>query len=159
MRVFDASSALYAWDNYPIENLPTLWSWLESEVSTGRIVIPRVALDEIGHISPECRQWLHNIGGFNPVEVDNVIAFNALLINGELGVQNDQYGTGVDVNDVIIMATAKALGFTLISNESRQPFLSPNNKKYKIPAVCNLQSVAVTCINFTDLIRSSNRVF
>ena len=159
MRMFDASSALYAWDNYPIENLPTLWSWLESEVSTGRIVIPRVALDEIGHISPECRQWLHNIGGFNPVEVDNVIAFNALLIKGELGVQNDQYGTGVDVNDVIIMATAKALGFTLISNESRQPFLSPNKKKYKIPAVCNLQSVAVTCINFTDLIRSSNRVF
>jgi predicted nucleic acid-binding protein len=159
MRVLDASSALYAWDNYPIENLPTLWSWLESEIAAGRIVVPRVALDEIGHISPECRQWLHDLGGFMPVEVDNVIASHALLINGEIGVQNDQYGTGVDANDVIIIATAKARGFALISNESRQPSLPSNKKKYKIPAVCNLQPVGVTCINFADLIRSSNRVF
>ena len=159
MRVLDASSALYAWDNYPIENLPTLWSWLDSEITAGRIVVPRVALDEIGHISPECRQWLHDLGGFMPVEVDNVIASYALLINGEIGVQNDQYGTGVDANDVIIIATAKARGFALISNESRQPSLPSSKKKYKIPAVCNLQPVGVTCINFADLIRSSNRVF
>jgi predicted nucleic acid-binding protein len=159
MRVFDASSALHAWDNYPIENLPTLWSWLQSEIAAGRIVIPRVALDEIGHISPECRQWLHDINGFNPIDVDNVIASHALFINGELGVQNDQYGTGVDANDVIIVATAKAHGFGLISNESRQPSLPSNKKKYKIPAVCNLQPVGVVCINFADLIRSSNHVF
>lgn len=159
MRVLDASSALYAWDNYPIENLPTLWSWLDSEITAGRIVVPRVALDEIGHISPECRQWLHDLGGFMPVEVDNVIASYALLINGEIGVQNDQYGTGVDANDVIIIATAKARGFALISSESRQPSLPSSKKKYKIPAVCNLQPVGVTCINFADLIRSSNRVF
>lgn len=159
MRVLDASSALHAWDNYPIDNLPTLWLWLESELSTGRIVIPRVAFDEIGHISPECRQWLHDIAGFNPVEVDNVVVSYAMLINREIGVQNDQYGTGVDANDVIIIATAKARGFALISNESRQPSLPSNKKKYKIPAVCNLQPVGVACINFADLIRSSNRVF
>lgn len=159
MRVFDASSAIHAWDNYPIENLPTLWSWLESEVSSRKIVIPRVALDEIGHISPECKQWLHDISGFNPVEVDNAIASHALMINAELGVHNDQYGTGVDSNDVIIIATAKARGFALISNESRQPYLPSNLKKYKIPAVCNLPVISVSCINFADLIKSSNRVF
>jgi len=118
-----------------------------------------VAMDEIGHISPDCRQWLHDIDGFNPVDVDNVIAGYAMLINGELGVQNDQYGTGVDANDVIIVATAKAKGFVLISNESRQPSLPANRKNYKIPAVCNLQPVSVPCINFADLIRVSNRVF
>lgn len=159
MRVFDASSALYAWDNYPIENLPTIWSWIESEISSSRIVVPRVALDEIGHISPECRQWLHDIDGFDPVEVDNAIASHALLINSELGVQNDQYGTGVDANDVIIIATAMARGYELVSNEARQPSLPSNLKKYRIPAVCNLSSIGVSCINFTDLIRSSNRVF
>lgn len=159
MRVLAASSALHAWDNYPIENLPTLWLWLESEVAVGRIVIPRVALDEIGHISPECRQWLHEIDGFMPVEVDNIIATHALLINSEIGVQNDQYGSGVDANDVIIIATAKARGFALVSNESRQPSLPSNMKQYKIPAVCNLQNVNVPCINFADLIKSSSRVF
>ena len=159
MRVLDASSALYAWDNYPIENLPTLWSWLESEIAAGRIVVPRVALDEVGHISPECWQWLHDIDGFMPVEVDNVIVSHALLINGEIGIQNDQYGTGVDANDVIIVATAKARGCALISNESRQPSLPSNKKKYRSPAVCNLQPVGVNCINFADLIKSSSRVF
>lgn len=159
MRVLDASSALHAWDNYPIENLPTIWEWLRAELSAGRVVIPRVAIDEIGHISPDCRQWIHDIDGFNYVDVDNVIAGHAMLINGELGVQNDQYGTGVDSNDVIIIATAKAKGFALISNESRQPSLPVNKKKYKIPAVCNLQAVTVPCINFADLIRVSNRVF
>jgi hypothetical protein len=143
MRVLDASSALHAWDNYPIENSPTLWSWLGSEISGGRIVIPRVAFDEIGHISPECRQLLHSIHGFTPVEVDNSIAAYALLINGEIGVQNDQYGSGVDANDVIIIDPAKACGLTLVSNESRQPSLPSNMKNYKIPAVCNLQRVSV----------------
>jgi hypothetical protein len=159
MRVLDASSALHAWDNYPIENLPTLWSWLDSEISGGKIVIPRVAFDEIGHISPECRRWLHDIRGFAPVEVNNIIASYALLINGEIGVQNDQYGSGVDANDVIIIDTAKACGLTLVSNESRQPSLPANMKNYKIPAVCNLQRVNVLCINFADLIKSSSRVF
>jgi predicted nucleic acid-binding protein len=159
MRVLDASSALYAWDNYPLENLPTLWSWLESEIAEGRILVPRVALDEIGHISPDCRQWLNDISGFMPVEVDNAIVSHALLINGEIGVQNDQYGSGVDANDVIIVATAKARGFALISNESRQPSLPLNMKNYKIPAVCNLLPVSVNCINFADLIKSSGRVF
>lgn len=159
MLALDASSALHGWADYPIKNFPTLWSWLESEIQSGRIAVPRVAADEIGHISPECRQWLDDIKGFNPIDVDNAIASNALLINGEVGVQNDQYGTGVDVNDVIIIATAKALGFGLISNEFRQPSLPSNKKKYKIPAVCNLQLVGVACINFADLIRASNRVF
>jgi predicted nucleic acid-binding protein len=159
MRVLDASSAIHAWDNYPIENLPTLWLWLESEIAEGGIVIPRVAIDEISHISPQCRQWLHDINGFMPVEVDNLIASHSLLINGEIGVHNDQYGSGVDANDVIIIATAKARGFVLVSNESRQPSLPSSMKKYKIPAVCNLERVCVTCINFADLIKSSSRVF
>ena len=159
MRVLDASSALHAWDNYPIENLPTIWSWLDSEIASERIVIPRVALDEVGHISPECRRWMVSIDGFKPIEVDNAIASHALLVNGEIGVQNDQYGSGVDANDVIIIATAKACSFELVSNESRQPALPINRKKYKIPAVCNLQSIGVTCINFADLIKSSSRVF
>lgn len=94
-----------------------------------------------------------------PVEVDNIIAWHALNINGEIGVQNDQYGSGVDANDVIIIATAKALRFALVSNESRQPSLPLNMKNYKIPVVCNLQGVSVPCINFADLIKSSSRVF
>ncbi|MGH8063553.1 MAG: DUF4411 family protein, partial [Pseudoxanthomonas sp.] len=83
----------------------------------------------------------------------------SLAINAQLGIQNDQYGSGVDANDVIIIATAKSSGCELVSNESRQPSLPSDLKKYKIPAVCSLQPVSVACLNFAELIRASNKVF
>src|SRR5687767_10465172 len=109
MRVIDASSLVFAWDNYPVANLRTLWAWIESEFSLRNIVLPRVALEEVGHVSPECKRWVTDIPEFSPVEVDNNIIAGALAINSILGIQNDQYGSGVDANDVIIIATAKSL--------------------------------------------------
>jgi hypothetical protein len=48
---------------------------------------------------------------------------------------------------------------TLISDEGRQ-FGKPDIlAKYKIPAVCELQDVGVTCIKFLQLIRTSGAVF
>jgi hypothetical protein len=159
MRVIDASSLLHAWDEYPIENFPKLWEWLETEIIEKKIVLSRVAIEEVDHISPDCRAWLGNINNFAAIEIDNAIATHAIAINTALGIQNDQYGTGVDYNDVIIIATAKSLSYELISNESRQPALPPNRKRYKIPAVCSLPDISVACINFRELIRASNQVF
>lgn len=159
MRVIDASSLVFAWDNYPIANLRTLWAWIESEISQRNIVIPRVAFEEVGHVSPDCKSWVTSISNFSTIEVDNSIVTGALAINDSLGIQNDEYGSGVDANDVIIIATAMSLSCDLITNENRQPSLPNNIKKYKIPATCNLPSVRVNCINFADLIRSSQREF
>ena len=159
MRVIDASSLLHAWDNYPIENFPTLWDWLATQVSSRDMLLPRVAWEEVGHISQECRQWIDGIDGFSVTEVDNAVVSESLAINSLLGIQSDQYGSGVDANDVIIIATAKANGCGLISNEARQPSLPSDIKKYKIPAVCFLPAVGVDCKNFAELIRISGRVF
>lgn len=43
MLVFDASSALYAWDNYPIEQFPPLWAWLALRIAKGQLTISAVA--------------------------------------------------------------------------------------------------------------------
>ncbi len=58
MQVLDASSALYAWDNYPLEQFPPLWAWLARQIATGELTIPAVALDEVGHKSPDAAVWL-----------------------------------------------------------------------------------------------------
>ncbi|MGH8061140.1 MAG: DUF4411 family protein, partial [Pseudoxanthomonas sp.] len=73
MRVIDASSLLHAWDNYPIGNFPSLWDWISNEISSKAMLLPRVALEEIGHISPDCKQWIDDIDGFVVTEVDNSI--------------------------------------------------------------------------------------
>lgn len=159
MRVLDASSLVFAWDNYPIANLPTLWAWVDSEFSLRNIVLPRVAFEEVGHVSPDCKLWVTDISNFSPIDVDNSIVAGALTINASLGIRNDQYGSGVDANDVIIIATAMSFSCDLITNEHRQPSLPANIKNYKIPATCNLPNVRVNCISFADLIRSSGRIF
>lgn len=44
MQVFDASSMLYAWDNYPVRQFPGLWNWLATQIEENAFVIPSVRL-------------------------------------------------------------------------------------------------------------------
>ena len=58
MHVFDASSILYAWDNYPIEKFPPLWDWMAQQVTGRQFVISKIAFDEVKHKAPDCGKWL-----------------------------------------------------------------------------------------------------
>lgn len=55
MRVFDASSMIYAWDNYPLQQFPGLWDWMADQIEQGELAMPSVALDEVAHKAPEAR--------------------------------------------------------------------------------------------------------
>ncbi|MCK5875749.1 MAG: DUF4411 family protein [Alcanivoracaceae bacterium] len=158
MPVIDASSVVHAWDNYPIENFPKFWDWLDGQFSSGGILIPSVAYTEVGHVSPDCHAWLKS-KSIKKVGIDNVIARNAMKIKAALGIADDNYGSGVDENDIIIISTAKTKRTSLVSNEQRQPTLPPQMKRYKIPAVCSLRSVNVTCESLAEHIRQSRQVF
>lgn len=159
MPAVDASSMIYAWDNYPITQFPKLWDWLAAEFAAKSLYLPNAAYGEVGHKVPDCCTWLNGCQ-CDVVHETNQITQAALNIKQLLGIQNDQYHPdGVDENDVLIIATAKANGHALISNENRQPNLPLNQKKYKIPAVCTLNGVTVTCSNFVEYMKASGRVF
>ena len=159
MPLFDASSIIHAWDNYPPELFPPLWDWLGKEIANGNLAIPGVALDEVVKKTPECAEWLKG-NCVTVLPLTSKVLAESLRIKHLLEIKEDQYHTkGVGENDIFIIATASVHGLTLISDEGRQ-FGKPDIlAKYKIPAVCELQDVGVRCINFLQLIRTSGAVF
>jgi hypothetical protein len=159
LPAFDASSILHGWINYPLAQFPKLWDWIANEITAGRFTIPRVALDETGHRAPECQTWLkaQNIRELSPSQAVLTIA---LAMKAGLGIVGEQYhASGVDENDLLIIASAKHEGCELVSNEARQPSLPSMMARYKIPAVCLMPAVAVPCVDFLDVLTRSGKSF
>jgi hypothetical protein len=94
MQVFDASSMLYAWDNYPIAQFPGLWAWMADRVMQGVIRMSEVAAEEVGHKAPECVTWLKD-SGLQKMPVTEAILLEAFRIKGLLEIEEDKYGAGV----------------------------------------------------------------
>lgn len=159
MQAFDASSIIYAWDNYPFEQFPPLWDWMGDLILQGKIVMSSVAFEEVSHKTPECCEWLESVG-LQRLPVSNSILQEAMRIKGLIGVVDDGYHVdGVDEKDLLIIATSKHHGCGLISDEKKQPKPPENIRKSKIPLVCGLNSVNVNCVNYLDFIKASRVVF
>lgn len=156
--MFDASSALYAWDNYPIEQFPPLWDWIAGEILAGRLGISQVALKEVTDKSNECGSWLKS-NGITVMPITQAILDLALSIKNSLGIVGDNFGSGVGENDLFIIATAKINGAELITNESRQPDPPKSMRNYKIPLVCSFAAVQVDNLSFLAYFKRSQQVF
>lgn len=92
-------------------------------------------------------------------DITNDIVQDANRIKSLLGIVGDNYHPkGVDENDLLIIATARAHGVQLISEE-HQPLEPNESRKRKIPAVCRMNSVAHPCANFIDYIKAVGAVF
>jgi len=159
MLVFDASSMIYAWDNYPVQQFPGLWDWIAAQIAEKELVMPIVAFEEVANKAPDCGEWLEN-QELEKLEISGAILQDAMRIKGLLGIVGDHYHSkGVGENDILIIATARANGTELVTDEGRQASVPLEPSKRKIPAVCAMQGVAVPCINFIELIKRSNAVF
>lgn len=159
MHTLDASSILHAWDNYPFTQFPSLWDWLAGEIQAQRLSIPAVALEEVGHKSPDCATWLKN-QSIRSLPMSNAVVQAAKQIKDDVGIQNDKYHPkGVDEKDILIIASARYHGTTLVTDEKRQFGKQNEPTKRKIPAVCDLPSVQVAHLNFLDYLRQSQQVF
>lgn len=157
MQIIDTSSIVHAWDNYPIQQFPTLWHWLGQQFARGHLCMPEVALEEVLRVAPECHSWLQANGAV-ALPVTTAILLDALRIKHVLHI-GPHYAGGVGANDLLIIATARFHGAALITNEARQKNLPKSMANYKIPAVCRLRDVNVTCSDFLDFLSRSSYVF
>ena len=158
MQVFDASSMIYAWDNYPLQQFPGLWEWMADQVGKRDLVMPSVAAEEVAHKTPECAEWLRDCN-LELLEINNTILQDAMRIKNLLGIVGDKYGGGVGENDLFIIATARAYHAELVTDEKWQPAPPRKLENCKIPAVCDMDAVAVRWIKFIDYIKRSEAVF
>lgn len=159
MWVFDASSIIYGWDNYPPSQFPPFWNWMTTQIEANHLVMPSVAFKEVNDKIPECGQWLraHNL---QQLTVNNAITAEAVRIKGLLGIVGDNYHPkGVGENDIFIIATAKVYQCPLVSNEGMQNNLPNLLSKCKIPRVCLFPDVQIRCINFIEFIKESGAIF
>jgi predicted nucleic acid-binding protein len=158
LQVFDASSMIYAWDNYPIRQFPGLWEWMAAQLKERQLVMPSVAFEEVVNKTPDCGEWLKD-NDLERVEISNVVMQDALRIKLLLSIVGDNYRSGVGENDLLIIATAREQGAELVSEERRQTDLPKELHNYKIPAVCSMGEVSVPCINFIEYLKRSDAVF
>jgi len=154
MYSFDASSMILAWDNYPPESphFYSLWQWFSEQIDNKNFSISAKALEEVGHMIPECGDWLKR----NNIEVHPLTATSlatAQNIKNALGIVEDNYTKGVGEKDLFIISIAKENGKILVSDESRQNKLPSLKSNYKIPAVCDLTEVSIECVSFLDLLK------
>lgn len=159
MQVLDASSIIYAWDNYPEPQFPPLWRWLAQQIEGGQLTIAKVALDEVATKAPDCAQWLKTQQA-EVLPMTDAILMDALRIKQLVGVQGEKcHPKGVGENDLFIIATTRAHGAELLTDEERQPALPKEPTKRKIPAVCDMAGVSVPCLRFVEYIKRSKVVF
>ena len=158
MQVFDASSMIYAWDNYPVRQFPGLWEWIATQIEERMLVMPSVAFEEVVNKTPDCGNWLKDTD-LEQIEINNAVVQDAMRIKLLLGIVGDKYGAGVGENDLFIIATARGQRAELVSDERRQINLPKELHNYKIPAVCDMTGVSVPCISFIEFIKRSAVIF
>lgn len=127
-------------------------------VSKGLIQIPEIAVEEVEHKVPECAHWLRD-ANLQKILVTEAVLLEAFRIKGLLGIEEDKYGSGVDENDLIIIATARLSGCELVTNEAFQATPNKQKRNWKIPLVCNMNTVNVPWIDFLGYLKRSEAVF
>ena len=159
MRAIDASSIIFGWENYPLTQFPKLWEWIALEIQNGELIISQVAYLETRNLILECADWLDE-KGISKIPINNAILHKAIEIQQLLGIFDDDYhAKGVGENDILIIATSKMENCELINNESIQNNLPQNKKRFKIPAVCDINSIGVKHLDFVGYFKRSGNIF
>ena len=127
---------------YPFDVFPTFWEWLEKENEKGIIASIEPVYKELNNSSDADRlsEWSKSINKeswFLPVENQECQKEFKLIANWTY--KNKQYNDTakaqfLDIVDSLIIAKAKSLGITVVTQEKPAP---GSKSKIFIPDVCN----------------------
>ncbi|MBF2761430.1 MAG: DUF4411 family protein [Ectothiorhodospiraceae bacterium AqS1] len=146
--VFDSSTLIAIRENYLRSTglFKHFWGWLLGHMHSGRIIVPAAAFKELQDKKPEGDEFFNILVEENipPRKLDAAIREQIKGIQKVLEPVKHKLSKG----DRQIMATAKALGATLVTEESQEtPPPLGSSKPYKMPGACQLAGIDVKCLN------------
>ena len=171
MYMFDTSSMVYAWDDYPKDQFSCLWDWMGEQIKKRELRMSETVYNEL---EGERYQWIKQCG-LKPDPNTDTVARYAAQIESKLGKPKspEQNIKGVSANDILIIAAVIVLNqnkivyskeVVLVSNEGKQFNIPGELYNYKIPLVCaSLPTLCalpkIRCINFAEYLKESKSVF
>lgn len=147
--IVDADFLIHLRERYPPDLFPDVWSKLTEMALAGRVVVPREVKREIQKKSDQASSWLRENDGYLGDPDENATFLVASQTPG-LGELIDLDGTDPQ-GDAFVVAAAKRLGLTAVSDETRK------GGAKKIPKLC--ERLDVRCIDTIGLFRAEKLRF
>jgi len=156
----DANIFIAAWNSgYPIRVFFSLWEQLAQ--CRNDLVLIKPVFDEIDPISSadkalskakkrekySLRVWMID-NHFDAEPITDEI--NAVSLELEKEYETNNNPKGANQKDITLIAYAKLKEKTVVTFEEKQPQKPGKKKNYKIPLICNEQSVE--CIKFVTML-------
>ena len=141
----DSDAAINAWRDYPIENFPKIWDWIERMGRDGLLGISEVVFRELEKGGDECYDWFKTRkSDFVYPNDDDVQRELNRLVNT---YNNFGLITGKNEGDPFVVALAIVQDCMVVTNES----MSNNMNGPKVPDVCRAEGIQ--WIKFVEVIR------
>lgn len=141
----DSDAIINAWRDYPIENFPKIWEWIEKMGNEGVLGLSEVVFKELEKGGDECFDWFRK-------RKHAFVVSNDATVQKELQRLVNSYSnfglvTGKNEGDPYVVALAIVNDCLVVTNES----MSNNMNGPKVPDVCNAEGIK--WIKFVDVIR------
>lgn len=148
----DANVLIAAWNvSHPIDVFPSLWSQLANHRIDMILIKP--IFDQIDpkkdKADKSLRKWMID-SQFVPIPINKFVEGRSLELEKEYQIRKDSK-SGVDENDLKLIAYAMLNEKTVVTEEGKQLEKPMKKCKSKIPLVCKEQGVE--CINFVEMLK------
>jgi hypothetical protein len=127
------------------------WEFVESLISSGRIVAPRQVereLERWTRSNPEIHEWV----GRHRYMFRDIVSAEQLAMAKRIVNDYPVYGETVNyLGDLEVITLAHALGVPVVSMERGNSTLPPSRRRPKIPSVCH--EYGIECLTFPAFLR------